>query len=83
MLGALTFSMSASSRGVRGVPSSRASTLNWCGATVSVLSNRTRRLMRMQARRRSLARCARPAGLDTPGLVLVRTVMGSSLFCLA
>ena len=59
MLGALTFSKAASSLGVRGASSRRASTENWCGATGAVLSKRTRREIRMQAIRRSLVRRSR------------------------
>ena len=54
MLGAETRSMSASSLLVRGVPSRRQSTENWCGGISRSDSKRTRREMRMQARRMSL-----------------------------
>src|SRR5664279_491723 len=62
MLGGLTHSMAARSRGVSSLPSRRAITLSWWGATSWVLSNRTRLLIRMHARRRSLARCASDGG---------------------
>ena len=61
MLGALTFSMPASSLGVRGFSSRRTSTENWCGATGAALSKRTRREIRMQAMRRSLVSRSRSA----------------------
>ena len=59
MLGALTFSISASSLGVLACSSRRTSTENWCGATEAVDSKRTRREMRMHAMRRSLVRRSR------------------------
>ena len=51
MLGADTFSMSASSRGVRCASANRTSTENWCGASDDTLSKRTRREIRMHTSR--------------------------------